>query len=340
MQSPFFKENIMNKLTDFLNKYHTVIFDLDGVITSEQAYWTAAALTVWELLRKRENIDPAWVMEHQKEIRDDIFCSDRLIAILKAKGVNSNWDLAYVTFALWSVYRTADEVLLAAEQFSDNILSEYDRVAALLKKEFPECDPVRNGALWCTVQSCFQEWYLGDTVFMETYGHAPEHPGKAGLCHKEEPLIRKDKLLEIFRLLKQSGKTLCTGTGRPYLEMKLPLQSFGIWEDFSPQSVICYRDVQKAERKFHKNLTKPHPFMFLKAYYGKDYPEEQLLNHEKRYPDALVVGDAGADVLAAKAAGMDFCAVLTGVSGKAARGYFEETGADYILDSLENFLED
>ena len=52
----------------------------------------------------------------------------------------------------------------------------------------------------------------------------------------------------------------------------------------------------------------------------------------------LVVGDAGADMLAAKAMGADFCAVLTGVSGKAARGYFEAAESEYILDSLENFL--
>ena len=37
-------------MKEFLNKYDTVIFDLDGVITSEQCYWDAAALTVWEYL--------------------------------------------------------------------------------------------------------------------------------------------------------------------------------------------------------------------------------------------------------------------------------------------------
>ena len=38
------------KLAKFLDKYDTVIFDMDGVITSEQNYWNCAALIVWEYL--------------------------------------------------------------------------------------------------------------------------------------------------------------------------------------------------------------------------------------------------------------------------------------------------
>ena len=331
----------MGKLVNFLEQYDTILFDLDGVITSEQAYWTAAALTAWELLQNTSKIDPAWAMEHRTKIREEIFVSDRLIAILKAKGVNSNWDLAYVTFALWHAYGTKEAVLAAAEGFSGDMLKEYEHVAELLKKAIPGCDPVRNGALWREVQSHFQEWYLGDEIFFKTYQKQPTMPGKAGLCHGEEPLIQKQKLQEIMRLLKKAGKRLGTGTGRPYIEMKLPLLGFGIWEELDPKSIICYDDVQKAEKKFQRTLTKPHPYMFLKGYYGSDTPEEDYLEEtKKRHPEVLVVGDAGADILAAKAAGMDFCAVLTGVSGAAARGFFEENGADYILDSLENFLEE
>ena len=54
----------------------------------------------------------------------------------------------------------------------------------------------------------------------------------------------------------------------------------------------------------------------------------------------LVVGDAGADILAAKAMGADFCAVLTGVSGEKARKYFEEQNAEYILSSVINMMEE
>ena len=53
----------------------------------------------------------------------------------------------------------------------------------------------------------------------------------------------------------------------------------------------------------------------------------------------LIVGDAGADILAAKAMGADFCAVLTGVQGERARPYFEKLNAEYILNSVLEFTE-
>ncbi|MFR9050158.1 MAG: hypothetical protein ACLVI7_02960 [Hominilimicola sp.] len=43
-------------------------------------------------------------------------------------------------------------------------------------------------------------------------------------------------------------------------------------------------------------------------------------------------------MLAAQAMGADFCAVLTGIQGERARGYFEKLGANYILKSVEDFL--
>ena len=71
------------KLKSFLNKYDTIIFDMDGVITSEQNYWNAAALTVWETLADKSHakIDTEYCMRHLKEIRGEVFCGDELISI-------------------------------------------------------------------------------------------------------------------------------------------------------------------------------------------------------------------------------------------------------------------
>ena len=38
-----------------LNNYNKIIFDLDGVITSELAYWQAAALGAYDLLFDSEH---------------------------------------------------------------------------------------------------------------------------------------------------------------------------------------------------------------------------------------------------------------------------------------------
>ena len=83
------------------------------------------------------------------------------------------------------------------------------------------------------------------------------------------------------------------------------------------------------------------PYMFLKALYGTDYSNKRIVDGDydkAKIKTTLVVGDAGADILAAQAMGADFCAVLTGIQGERARGYFEKLGANYILKSVEDFL--
>ena len=87
------------KLAKFLDKYDTVIFDMDGVITSEQNYWNCAALTVWEYLNYNsgQKINAAECMQNISKIRSHVFSDDELISVLKGKGVNSNWDLGSVT---------------------------------------------------------------------------------------------------------------------------------------------------------------------------------------------------------------------------------------------------
>ena len=42
------------KPAPFLEKYDTILFDMDGVITSEEMYWKAAALIVHEFLHSKK----------------------------------------------------------------------------------------------------------------------------------------------------------------------------------------------------------------------------------------------------------------------------------------------
>ena len=98
-----------------------------------------------------------------------------------------------------------------------------------------------------------------------------------------------------------------------------------------------------AEKKLNGTFTKPHPYMFLKALYGTDYDDKKLIDgnyNKNKIKTTLVVGDAGADILAAQAMGADFCAVLTGIQGEKARKYFENLKAAYILNSVLDFVEE
>ncbi len=337
----------MNRLLD---KYDTVIFDMDGVITSEQNYWNSAALTVREYLSSGRyfgngDIDAAAMSADVSSIRGEVFSDDRLIDELKSRGVNSNWDLGYVTVLIALITKSADpeKILDHARTLPDNILDMYGSLAesAAAAAGLDPAEAGRNGRLWTDMRDCFQEWFLGDDVFREQYGREPAQTGKPGLLHSEQPIIPMDSLKKLLCSLAET-KRVCTGTGRPYAELITPLRAWNVEKYFAENGLCNYDHVAKAEKRFEgMTLTKPHPYMFLKALYGTDKDDAWILfgEHDRSEIErALVVGDAGADILAAKAMGADFCAVLTGVAGTAARGFFEEQGAEYILGSAADLL--
>jgi len=336
----------MYKLASFLDKYDTIIFDLDGVITREQQYWNAAALTVWEFLYSKnyfgkEHLDAPKLMKNYTDIRNKVFADDKLITLFKSKGVNSNWDLGYIIFATVMLNDgNFDKAFLASQNYSDNILDDYPIIAHKLTAKLGiDCE--RNSELWLSMQSCFQEWFLGDTLFTKKYNKNPILSGKSGLCYEEEPIIDGEKLITIMKMLHEKGVRLCVASGRPLEEAMTAIEKFKILEYLDPNAIICYNFVEIAEAELGINLTKPHPFMFTKAMLGASFPNKKLLEGDfpkEQLKRTLGVGDAGADILSAHNSGMDFCAVLTGISGKAAKGYFEQEKAEFILDSLEDFL--
>jgi phosphoglycolate phosphatase-like HAD superfamily hydrolase len=84
----------------------TILFDIDGVLLSEERYFDASALTVWELL-----YSPAYVgLEGQlfktklssqeiQDIRSTVFQKDDVLNFMKSLGINANWDMVYLTFS-------------------------------------------------------------------------------------------------------------------------------------------------------------------------------------------------------------------------------------------------
>ena len=75
---------------------------------------------------------------------------------------------------------------------------------------------------------------------------------------------------------------------------------------------------------------------------GKNYSDADIVkskNDKSVAKKTLVVGDAGADMFSAQAAGMDFAAVLTGISGQRAVKYFSDHKATYILRDITKLIE-
>lgn len=84
-----------------------IVFDLDGVITSEEAYWDAAGLTLHELMYSphywnigaARQYHPAANAEESRCISRATFPESEILA-LKARAINSNWDTCYAAVCL------------------------------------------------------------------------------------------------------------------------------------------------------------------------------------------------------------------------------------------------
>ncbi len=328
-----------------LSKFDAVIFDMDGVITTEKMYWRAAGLTVAELICGKENLTDS------DELYNCIFRSGETIKLIKNLGVNTNYDLAYV------VYCTYVAVNPAAHEITDeNFQKVYERIkkdrifAPVLYEACCTCaakalgmDPKKlaRGAspFWDRLIKIFQLWYLGTENYNNLTG-SKETAHRSGLCKTDTyPAVSMENLHDTLKFLRNKGLKLGIGTGRPLSEALFPLKLWNIYDYFEKNMICTFTEVEKAEKalKTGGTLTKPHPFVFLKSLFGNTYSDEKLIcgAYPKDAPKrALVVGDAAADLLAAKQGGFPFLGVMTGVDGKAAKKFFEENGADYILPSI------
>lgn len=322
-------------MKQFLDKYDTVIFDMDGVITSEEMYWDAAALTVDEMIKSskyfgKEDYNAQLSQTNIAGIRARIFADDALISLLKNKGVNSNWDLAYITLLMCLSENTdkGEELIHIANELSDDIFKTY--------KDLEAGASVSVTGLWDTLHDCFQEWVLGREEYIRIYGREPLNCGKKGLMYDEKPLLPLCDITDVLSKLSQT-KRLCIGTGRPQSEIVPQLKKWDIIKYFDADGIVTYDEVVSAQDNFRQKLCKPHPYVFLKALMGKSFDDDKIISGEYD-KDAicrtLVVGDAGADLFASQAMGADFCAVLTGVMREKARRFFEINNAGYILNSV------
>ncbi|MCL6515905.1 HAD family hydrolase [Alicyclobacillus sp.] len=189
-------------------------------------------------------------------------------------------------------------------------------------------------SLWQVGRHTFQEWYLGDE-----YSGGPK-TGKRGFVTREVPLADPASMRRLFTRLREAGVRLGIATGRPDIETRVPLTQLGLLSLFDPFGITTASDVVRAEEQHPgaRPLSKPNPFSYLRSYLGAPDAGEVLSRPlplpREEAAQVLVVGDSVADWMAARAAGFDFAAVLTGLTGQAARSKFEELGCEFILNDL------
>ncbi|MBE7039821.1 MAG: hypothetical protein E7398_03740 [Ruminococcaceae bacterium] len=351
------ENNIKYKSASFLDKYDTILFDMDGVITSEEAYWKSAALTLFEFLNSKKyygskDIDAGRCMLMADELTEKYFCDGRIIKFIKNKGINNNWDLAYIVLAVYFHIDEEDNfeaVLDYLKELDMDGKEMCDHAGKLLSEEL--CVPLehvkRFGDFWTEIQHCFQEWFLGNRLFQKEWFVPSTQEGKTGLMYMEKPIVDKEKLSIMLETLSKTH-TLGIGTGRPITEAISALEGFNIRKYFDESRIISHNYIVNAEENLKEKgkplvLAKPHPFMFLKGTFGAEISDYDILEgkyDKDRCLRTLVVGDAVCDLDAAFAGGCDFAAVLTGVQKKDAKDVFIAKKATYILDDILSLVKE
>jgi phosphoglycolate phosphatase-like HAD superfamily hydrolase len=378
-----------------------IIFDLDGVITSEAAYWDAAGLTLHELLyspnywgldTSRVSVDgkyhPVKTAQESRLISRTVFPESEILA-LKGRSINSNWDTCYVAvclhlIALLRLFPNRSSVLplipwnegwLARfRELTGGVegYGDYIAVTGPGQREHPHPnldleevfdDPIfhghiglelincldafasealevsirnvfsRHSPFWAFCRNIFQEWYLGDALYTETYGHAPMQSDKPGCISFEKPLLPLEQIRNTLETLRAQGYVLGFATGRVYKEATYPLKMYGLLGYFNEQHISTYDDVEHAEAGLRHLgdwtlLSKPHPFPFLAAK-GKNRTD-----NENKSQDFVVVGDSTSDILGGRAAGAITIAVMTGARTSEARTLLAQSNPDFTIEDM------
>lgn len=376
-----------------------IIFDLDGVITSEEAYWDAAGLTLHELLYSphywnlagEKYYQPASTAEKSRNVSRAVFPEVAILA-LKARAINSNWDTCYATICLHLIHLLsllknrlhiipqhllplqpwdASWMVAFRNQFSSShlfglwkeqeslpplnelfsvqpfkgyvgleLINRFDIYAAELLGIPVNGVFSRYSPFWSFCRAIFQEWYLGDELYTQTYGHAPAQPGKPGCIHFEHPLMSVEQESATLKTLIEQGYTLGFATGRVRQEAEYPLRMYHLLSYFDEKHISTYDDVERAETALrnHGNqtlLSKPHPFPFLLAA-DHDYRQIILQNPSAMQirPPFIVVGDSTSDILSGRAAGTLTVAVLTGARTPEARELLAQSKPDFTIEDM------
>lgn len=133
----------------------TILFDVDGVLLSEERYFDATALTIFELIhnelylgQQREKFTTSPSETQIRQIRKDVFVDDSVLSFIKARGINSNWDMVYLVFSY--------QLLLLLEQIHQK---DPSFVTSLLQKDLAYDDFAKIKEKSNTLRLSFQSNY-------------------------------------------------------------------------------------------------------------------------------------------------------------------------------------
>ncbi|MEM9276403.1 MAG: HAD hydrolase-like protein [Cyanobacteria bacterium P01_F01_bin.143] len=299
-----------------MKSINTLIFDLDGVITSEQKYWNTSRLTAWELICDREFLGltnyfgHSWDVATRLETIGDHIIPKTFIYELKSRAINSNWDLTFFVCCLHFVgifdtlKQQQSESLTAILQDSNLTLKEQLQNIGKLLQSSDYQSQISDHAIaefWAATKSLtglsvlnyvntFISQKLGQNFsFFDPKGELWQvcydnfqawYEGKKGYdLPDDETVIDLASIEHTLKALADSGRfTLAIATGRPRNEVIEPLTNLGILKYFDPTRIVTYDEVIAAESVIASgNQTKlGKPHPFI--LYKAIYPQESVAN--------------------------------------------------------------
>lgn len=347
-----------------------VLFDVDGVFLSEERCFDVSALAVHEMLYSprylnldQEEFETDYDDRQIKQIRKEIFIDDAVLSRFKQMGLNSNWDMLFITFSVMYIdlikkagINLSKIDLADLEGMGEMLGSEspdYSKVLAFLKKEEFKKDTIfdalqiyakenlniedvsafeMSGPIWRIGQYKYQEWYLGSRDVKTSTGIEAEEVDKTGFIHDEEWIVPPEEIRNMLNRLLEAGIEIGVATGRPRQETLIPFNQERLMDIFRSNRISTASEVLAGEavEGVGISLAKPHPYSYLWTLYGHDenYFFDAVNKKNSIDDTVIIVGDSIADYYCAEAIGADFIATLTGLTGHEVISSFEALGVD------------
>lgn len=305
-----------------------LIFDMDGVLVDVSGSYREAARQAAYIFLKD--------CRGGGLLPNPLFSLEELAAVKQSGGLNNDWDMTHRIISLLLVMADtfgADRVQWDVTPLADYLHSTRCPLSAIMEsgRLSKAADGFYTGDVGSgnVIKQIFQEIYLGQELFQQTYGFAPQY------C-TQDSLILKEKLFVSRSMLQQlsAGNRLAIATGRPKSEALYPLKKHGL--DMFSNVVSLDECVAEEKRILEKtgcrvSLGKPDPFML--DYIAALYPAAEKLYY---------FGDVGDDMKAAKSSRYPFVAVGIAYSSpdrKAAAEKLDECGADILINSPDELTD-
>jgi phosphoglycolate phosphatase-like HAD superfamily hydrolase len=263
----------------------TLIFDLDGVITSEMKYWNTARLTVWEIIAGDRYLAIKNYFGHPSDIPDvlvnlgDQVISSQFIYELKSRAINSNWDLTFFVVCLHLLgivnhyqettkafnldFLEADHLDLSDKlKQLGNLLQSHEYNAQIshpiIEQFWQETRSLTGEAVLNYIQLFLHQKLGKDFSFFHPKGELWQlcyenfqawYEGKKGYdLPDDETVLDLKAIASALSILHDSKRfTLAIATGRPRVEVIQPLTTLGLLPYFDRDRIVTYDEVLEAE---------------------------------------------------------------------------------------------